>query len=398
MSAIMIAVCSYARTFKEAQNYVTPVILAVLIPGGIAALPATRMEGVMLVMPVGNMVLLARDLLLGANVPVWQVATILLSTTMYAGAAVAVAATIFGRESVVFSDTASLKTIFTRTLVKPSRRPSVAMSLLFVALLFPLWFFVQSGISTAEDADATSVLYTSAWLMPLLFVGVPVVIMLYWKVDVASSLALRRPGLRHLFAAALIGLSAWVPAHEVTVLQQKLIGAPQAIVDSAELFEETLKVMPFALALVFIAVIPAVSEELLFRGFLLSGLRSASRKWTAIIVTAVVFAVFHFFFFRFAVTAVLGVVLAYLCWQSRSIFPAMVAHFLHNGVGATLIYFPQAAQWLGMGDGSEEAAAWSHLPVAVLIVGCAALAAGLFATARPMAARRKEPMPISVGG
>jgi ABC-2 type transport system permease protein/sodium transport system permease protein len=59
MSAIMIAVCSFARTFKEAQNYVTPVILAVLIPGGIAALPATRLEGVMLVMPVGNMVLLA---------------------------------------------------------------------------------------------------------------------------------------------------------------------------------------------------------------------------------------------------------------------------------------------------------------------------------------------------
>jgi len=52
MSAIMIAVCSYARTFKEAQNYVTPVILAVLIPGGVAALPATRLEGVMLVMPV----------------------------------------------------------------------------------------------------------------------------------------------------------------------------------------------------------------------------------------------------------------------------------------------------------------------------------------------------------
>lgn len=32
MSAIMMAVCSYARTFKEAQNYVTPIILAVLIP------------------------------------------------------------------------------------------------------------------------------------------------------------------------------------------------------------------------------------------------------------------------------------------------------------------------------------------------------------------------------
>jgi membrane protease YdiL (CAAX protease family) len=340
------------------------------------------------------MVLLARDLLLGANVPLWKVATILLSTTMYAGAAVAVAATIFGKESVVFSDTASLKTIFTRALIKPSRRPSVAMSLLFVALLFPAWFFVQSGISSAENADARSLLFTSAWLMPLLFVGVPVVMLLYWKVDVTNALSLQRPGGRHLFAAALIGLSAWVPAHEVSVLQQRLLGAPQAIVESAELFEQTLKVMPFALVLLFIAVIPAVSEELLFRGFLLSGLRSSAHKWTAIIVTAVVFAVFHFFFFRFAVTAVLGVVLAYLCWQSRSVIPAIVTHFLHNGVGATLIYYPQVSQWIGMGDATGEAAAWSHLPVGPLMVGCAAFLIGLFITVRPMQTRRDVLVPV----
>ena len=43
MSAIMIAVCSCARTFKEAQNYVLPVILAALFPGGIAALPGSRL-------------------------------------------------------------------------------------------------------------------------------------------------------------------------------------------------------------------------------------------------------------------------------------------------------------------------------------------------------------------
>ena len=107
MSAIMIAVCSYARTFKEAQNYVTPVIMAVLIPGGIAALPATTLQGVMLVMPVGNMVLLARDLLLGAVVPWHSLATVLLSTTLYATAAVAVAASVFGKESVVFADASS---------------------------------------------------------------------------------------------------------------------------------------------------------------------------------------------------------------------------------------------------------------------------------------------------
>jgi len=129
-------------TFKEAQNYVTPVILAVLIPGGIAAMPATRLDGVMLVMPVGNMVLLARDLLLGAVVQGWQVLIVLLSTTLYAVAAVAIAASVFGRESVVFSDVETLRGHFARNMFRPASRPSLSMSVLYVALLFPAVVFL----------------------------------------------------------------------------------------------------------------------------------------------------------------------------------------------------------------------------------------------------------------
>ena len=103
MSAIMIAVCSYARTFKEAQNYVTPVILAVLIPGGIAALPASRLEGVMLVMPVANMVLLTKELLLGSAIGAGAVLSVLLSTSLYAAAAVAIATKVFGIPDTVTS-------------------------------------------------------------------------------------------------------------------------------------------------------------------------------------------------------------------------------------------------------------------------------------------------------
>ena len=126
MSAIMIAVCSFARTFKEAQNYVTPVILAVLVPGGIAAFPATRLEGVMLVLPVGNMVALAKELLLGAAVPVWQMAIVIVSTSLYAAAAIAAAANIFGKESVVFADAGSWRGTFARAPAGRGSTESVA--------------------------------------------------------------------------------------------------------------------------------------------------------------------------------------------------------------------------------------------------------------------------------
>ncbi len=67
--------------------------------------------------------------------------------------------------------------------------------------------------------------------------------------------------------------------------------------------------------MLIVALIPAVSEELLFRGFLLSGLGSSMKKWTAILVSGLVFGIFHFFLFKFALTAALGVVFAYLGYK-----------------------------------------------------------------------------------
>ena len=383
MSAIMIAVCSYARTFKEAQNYVTPVILAVLIPGGIAALPATRLEGIMLVMPVGNMVLLAKELLLGAAVGTWEVVMVLLSTTLYAGAAVAVAANVFGQESVVFADAGSLRGVFSRKMMKPSPRPTVSMSLLVTALLFPTWFFVQSAISPGLDEAAVGQLYGTAWLMPLLFVVLPVAILIYWKVDIVNTFSLRMPRVWHFVAAVLIGLSAWIPAHEINVLQQSLLGTPETVVQSAERLVEALKLLPPATALLILALLPAVCEELLFRGFLLGGLRSSTGKWPAIVASAAVFGVFHFFVFRFAVTAGLGVILAYLCWQSRSILPAMVTHALHNTLGVLSVIKPEWQRVIGLPDDPDSTTEWAHLPLRLILVGSVVLILGLYLASRP---------------
>ena len=396
MSAVMMAVCSYARTFKEAQNYVTPVIIAVLIPGGIAALPATQLAGVMLVMPVGNMVLLARDLLLGATVPLWQIIVVLLSTTLYAGAAIALAANVFGKESVVFADTTSFKAMFSRVLIKPSSRPSVSLGLMIVAILFPVWFFVQSALSPDPEGDARGLLQASGLLMPLLFVVGPVAILLHWKVNVSNTLSLRVPGTWHWVAGVLLGVSAWVPAHELNILQERLFGAPQALLKNFEALGETLDAMPVMEVILLIAIIPAVCEELLFRGVLLSGLGSASRKWTAIIMSAVVFAVFHFFFFKFAVTAALGIVLAYLCWQTRSILPGIVAHFLHNYLGTLSVVAPEWPRRIGIVQTDD--AAWAHLPPHILVIGGLLFITGLLLAYRPAVPPPGSPVPAVADG
>lgn len=394
MSAIMIAVCSYARTFKEAQNYVTPVILAVLIPGGIAAMPATRLDGIMLVMPVGNMVLLARDVLLGAIVPPWQIGMVLISTTLYACAAVAIAVNIFGRESVVFSDAGSIKTAFSRRTFKSTPRPNVSSGLLVVALMFPTWFFVQSAYQPGQNEDATGLLFASGALMPVVFVAIPFAIVVYWKIGFGSTFALRMPRLRYVASGALIGISAWVPAHELNALQQSVIGIPQVFTDGIESFAAAIKALPLSSAIVLIALVPALCEELLFRGYLLSALSTTGRKWTAIVVSAVIFGIFHFVLFRFVVTACLGALLAYLVWQSRSILPAMIAHLLHNTMGVLSVARPDWQEKIGISEDWDS----EHLPLHVLLVGCVLLVTGVLLATRTGEPKTKQAMPAFAEG
>jgi len=382
MSAIMIAVCSYARTFKEAQNYVTPVILAVLIPGGIAALPATQLSGLMLVMPVGNMVLLTRDFLLGATIPWLTIGMVLVSTTLYAAAAVAVAANVFGKESVVFADAASFSSVFNRSLIRPAPRPSVSMALMIAAILFPVWFYVQGSLSPGPGESASDLLWGTARLMPVFFVILPLLLIAYWKINVVGTFSLRAPGVKYVVAALLIGASAWVPAHEIDVLQVHLFGLPDAIAQQFEAMQKMVSELSLPEAVLLIAIVPAVCEELFFRGLLLSGLSSAARKWTAIVTSAVVFGVFHFILFKIPVTVGMGVVLALLCWNSRSIVPSMLAHLLHNGIGAYTALHPEWQRVIGIND-SES---FAHLPVAVLGVGLVVFAAGLVLLRTPRVA------------
>ncbi|MCK4660626.1 MAG: CPBP family intramembrane metalloprotease [Phycisphaerae bacterium] len=380
-SAIMIAVCSYAHTFKEAQNYITPIILAALVPGGIAALPATTLSGPMLIMPVANMVLLTRELLLGAtegriiggNVTWSALAWVLASTVLYASAAVAVAAKIFGTESVIFADTGSIRSAFSRRMFRPALRPSVSMVALVVALLFPMWFYFQHGLQTATGDDIFALLRGTAIWMPVFFLILPLAVLMYWKVDVSATWCLRPGRLKFHLAAVLVGLTAWIPLNELLVLQDKLIPFQELLQGQDAKFVTALNSVSPWLALLLIAVIPGMCEELFFRGFFMSGLRGSTGKWKAIILSACVFGIFHFMFFRIPTTVALGIVLGYLCWQARSIWPAVLCHAVHNGFVVVRVQMPWINDWLSLDTESSLA----HLPMQVIVPAVVLMLCGL---------------------
>ena len=94
------------------------------------------------------------------------------------------------------------------------------------------------------------------------------------------------------------------------------------------------------LNMVIIALVPAVCEEFFFRGALMRFLMLCIKnKHVSVWVTALIFSMMHGEFFGLIPRMVLGVFLGYIAWYSGSIWPAVVAHFLNNGLALISIYF-----------------------------------------------------------
>ena len=101
-SAVLVTISLFAKTFKEAQSYLTPMTFVVLLPAIAAVLPGIELTPKLALIPILNVSLLCKELVAGTYH--WNyIALIFLSTCVYAGFALFLAVKMFQRESVLFS-------------------------------------------------------------------------------------------------------------------------------------------------------------------------------------------------------------------------------------------------------------------------------------------------------
>ena len=93
------------------------------------------------------------------------------------------------------------------------------------------------------------------------------------------------------------------------------------------------------LNLFVIALIPAIGEELTFRGLLQQSLtRSMKNPHVAIILTGAIFSFIHFQFYGFLPRMFLGILLGYMFYISGSLWTSMAMHFVNNGTAVVVYY------------------------------------------------------------
>ncbi len=112
-SAVLLVVTSFARSFKEAQAYLIPLMVVSLAPGLVGLLPGLELSPPLAVIPLLNIVLLARDLLQG-QAHLGTASLVVLSTACYAVLAILLAARVFGAEGVLYGESSGWRELFRR--------------------------------------------------------------------------------------------------------------------------------------------------------------------------------------------------------------------------------------------------------------------------------------------
>jgi sodium transport system permease protein len=373
-------VAAFARSSKEGQYYLMPLLLVTLPLIMLPMLPATRLELGTSLIPVTGVMLLLRSLIEGQYVEALRFVVPVVGVTLLCCLlAIRWAVHQFNDESVLFRESERWGLgLWLRQLVRDrGDTPTVHEAILCGFLLLLIRFFAGFAAKSPETwasfvflnlIGQVALIATPALLMTIILTRSPQkTLLLSARRPLALPAALLLAVALHPLVMLLgSGIEQLYPKSEAT---SQSLASLMAIVQQAPLWQ----------VLLLMAVLPAICEELAFRGFILSGLRHTGHKWAAIVVSAVFFGVTHVILQQALVTCVVGVVIGYIVIQSGSLLTGMVFHMTHNALFLTAGRFlperigeQSPLRWLAYTTGQGDFV--YHWP---WVVVCGAIAAGL---------------------
>jgi len=366
ISAVMISVAVLARSFREAQTLLSPVLILMIFPAAMASIPGTSLTATTQLMPIANFALLFKDLMTD-HVSAVSIFAVLASTTVYALLALALAARIFQREEVVLSVESGSPVTLRRSMYRPRTLPTPGTSLFVLTLCLLLFFYLGTWMQANYGLVGVALTQWTIFFAP------PLLILWYVRVNIAAAFNLRAPSFALIVVAVMLGIGWAVINLHLSVIQQRIFPFPEAM---AEELSKMLRLddVHVLVLLAVLALSPAICEELLFRGAVMSGLRKHLPVWALLICVGIAFGAAHMSVHKMALTTLSGMVLTFVALRSGSIFPGMIAHFIVNATSVLIDTKHMPAAVLSVTDkalGEEKG-----FPIGIL-----AVAVAIFATA-----------------
>lgn len=212
-----------------------------------------------------------------------------------------------------------------------------------------------------------------SFLLPALFFGY------YSSPKALPYIGIRRSIIAELFLASavllfciqpLIGWMGEINAHIKFGLLQKPFEEMDALHNRAlEVFLQMESPGDLLINLFIMAILPAISEELFFRGALQKTLAGLSNKpWLAIVISSVVFSLLHGTFFKLLPIFTLSLLLGTVYHITRNLWYPVTIHFLNNALAVLSVYYADSSQILKR-LASDSISVPLYLALASLLIG-----------------------------
>ena len=146
----------------------------------------------------------------------------------------------------------------------------------------------------------------------------------------------------------VVGMSVLMAASQAFVLFALLFLLGVDPTDLGEDLERLQRLVSGIAGILNACIFAPIAEEIGFRGLILGGLlKTRCRPWIAILVSAVIFALFHGFGAQFVTAMLFGILVGWLYWRTGSIIPGIIIHIVNNSLTAIdLSGQPNAVFWL----------------------------------------------------
>lgn len=333
-SAISLSVAAFARSSKEGQHYLLPILMASLPLLTLPLLPGVQMDLGMSLVPISGLMFWLRSLIEGEY---WNALRYTLPIFIVNGwcvyLAISWAVLQFQHETVLFrpverfSLVAWLAAVFRRTY----QWPSVSQVVVLVGLIAGLKVFLQGVAPHPTDWPSfvahTVIVLTGAVALPAIVLALT-----------STRAPLETLQLRGTSFTMIVGAMAMAVCFHplIVAFQQWVMNLYPLTVDAGQLQGVLNKILDgspgmWAILLVM-AVTPAVCEELAFRGFILSGLRRALKPVNAVLISAVLFGAMHGLLQQSIVASATGIALGFVALRAGSLWPCIVYHAAHNAL------------------------------------------------------------------
>ncbi|HCD67363.1 MAG TPA: hypothetical protein DEQ56_02695 [Bacteroidetes bacterium] len=125
----------------------------------------------------------------------------------------------------------------------------------------------------------------------------------------------------------------------------------------------------FITSLVFMALIPAIAEEIFFRGFLMNIFNGIFKNMhVSILVTALLFSVIHFQLLKVIPMFFLATVFGYAVYWTGSLWASIIAHFVNNAIAVIMLYFYAEGDYGKVLEQGESLPLTATVLMAVIVV------------------------------